>query len=163
MKLLILGAAGQISRLLITRLLKETDHELVLLARNATQRLKNVNCPSVSLIDGDFSSPCLLHKAMKDVDAVYLNSMGKSEESRLIRTSMEANKVNKIIGATILGIHDEVEGAFGKWNTRMVGKQRIQAQVDSVAVFEHSELDYTMLRLTWLYNDSSNHHYDITH
>jgi uncharacterized protein YbjT (DUF2867 family) len=37
MKLLILGAAGQISRLLITRLLKETDHELVLLARNATQ------------------------------------------------------------------------------------------------------------------------------
>jgi hypothetical protein len=163
MKLLILGAAGQISRLLITRLLKETDHELVLLARNSTQRLKNVNCPRVSLIDGDFSSPSLLHKAMKDVDAVYLNSMGKSEESQLIRTSMEANKVNKIIGATILGIYDEVEGAFGKWNTRMVGKQWIQAQVDSVTVFEQSELDYTMLRLTWLYNDSSNHHYDITH
>ncbi len=163
MRLLILGAAGQISRLLITRLLKETDTELVLLARHATQRLKNISSNRVTLINGYFSEPTLLNDAMKNIDAVYLNSMGKARESQLIRTAMEANKVNKIIGATILGIYGEVEGAFGRWNTRMVGKLRIQAQADSVTVFEQSELDYTMLRLTWLYNNSSNRNYDITH
>ncbi|MCA6067742.1 KR domain-containing protein [Chryseobacterium sp. RG1] len=42
MKILILGAAGQIGRMLTKDLLEQTDNELVLFARNASQRL-NIN------------------------------------------------------------------------------------------------------------------------
>jgi saccharopine dehydrogenase-like NADP-dependent oxidoreductase len=40
MKILILGAVGQISRMLTERLLNETDAEIVLYARSAHSRLK---------------------------------------------------------------------------------------------------------------------------
>jgi len=39
MKILILGAAGEIGRMLTKDLLKQTDYELVLYTRNASKRL----------------------------------------------------------------------------------------------------------------------------
>ncbi|MFB9134502.1 NAD(P)H-binding protein [Vibrio olivae] len=163
MKILILGSAGRISRLLIQRLLNETDHQLVLLARNANSRLRHFHSNRVKLVDGDFTNRELLACAMNGVDAIYLNSMGKAKESEIIRDTMLANNIKRIIGATILGIYNEVKGPFGDWNKRMVGVNRIQAQADSVAVYEESSLDYTMLRLTWLYDAVETTKYDTTH
>ncbi|MCK2005867.1 hypothetical protein MZM54_31555 [[Brevibacterium] frigoritolerans] len=40
MKILILGAAGQISRILTDKLIKETNHDIVLYARQGDYRLK---------------------------------------------------------------------------------------------------------------------------
>lgn len=52
MKILILGAAGQIGRMVTTKLLEETEHQVILYARNAhlslnasvPGRVENVNC-----------------------------------------------------------------------------------------------------------------------
>ena len=72
MKILILGAVGQISLMLTERLLDETDGEIVLYARSAHSRLK-VTSKRVEIISGDFQEKSKLVSGMSGVDVVYLN------------------------------------------------------------------------------------------
>lgn len=163
MKILILGAAGQISRMVENNLLVETEAELVLYARNATSRISLSGATREKTIDGDFSNQLALLEAMEGVDAVYLNDMGNPKAIASILDIMKKNNVKKIIGATILGIYDEVVGDFGRWNNRMLGNStRYQDQKDSAKLIEESGLDFTLLRLTWLYNQAGNESYAYT-
>lgn len=163
MKILILGAAGQIAQLVTKDLLKESNHELVLFARNASRRLNNYQDDRVTLIDGDFNDRTTLQDAMKGIDLIYLNDMGDSKAIKNIIETMKEQNVNKIIGASILGIYDEVTGKFGEWNNQMIGhSQRLDEQKLSAKTIENSGLSYTLLRLTWLYNDNNDEDYALT-
>lgn len=163
MKVLILGAAGQIASLLRDNLLEKTDNTLVLYARNAHQRLTMKDETREKVVEGDFLDEGALKEALSDVDAVYLNDMGNTEAVKAIIKVMEASQVKRLIGASILGIYNEVGGAFGKWNHAMIGTSpRMQAQKDSAKAVENAELDYTLLRLTWLYNEDGNEKYTLT-
>jgi len=122
MKILILGAAGQIGRMLTKDLLEQTDHGLILYARNASRRLKDAESNRVSLVDGDFTNYHHLIKAMNGVNAIYLNDMNSKEGVQAIVKAMKDTSNKRIIVASILGIYDEVPGAFGNWNRRMVGE-----------------------------------------
>lgn len=162
MKILILGAAGQISQLLTKNLLEQTDYELVLYARNASRRLKNAESRRVSIMDGDFTNYDALIKAMKGIDAMYLNDMNSKEGIQTIVKAMKDTGKKRIIVASILGIYDEVPGAFGKWNLRMVGARGIQHHKETTSLVEIPDLDYTILRLTWLYDQEGNRRYQLT-
>ncbi|CAM4038180.1 hypothetical protein SAMN06265348_101452 [Pedobacter westerhofensis] len=162
MNILILGAAGQIARLLTDQLINQTDHQIILFARNGQQRLKVTNPERVKIVDGDFKDTELLKTAMKDVDIIYLNSMGDVKAVSSIVTAMDAAGIDRIIAASILGIYDEVPGAFGKWNKKMVGNEQIRKQADSVSQLEIDQLNYTILRLTWLYNKAGKTNYMLT-
>lgn len=151
MKILILGASGQIGRILTDYLLEQTNHELVLFARNADQRLKLNDVSRETTVNGDFRDYDTLVEAMKDVDFIYLNDMNSLEGVKSVVSAMKETGVNRIVVASILCIYDEVPGAFGEWNRRMVGDDAIQLQKETVAMIERPELDYTILRLTWLY------------
>ncbi|MBT1712360.1 NAD(P)H-binding protein [Fulvivirgaceae bacterium PWU5] len=162
MKILILGAAGQIGKLVTDYLLEQTNHQLVLYARNAGVRL-NVKEPArVNLVDGDFSDQDKLMAAMKTVDFVYLNDMNSRAGVRNIVTAMKETGVKRIAVASILGIYDEVPGAFGAWNRKMVGDSGIRKHKETAAMIETPELDYTILRLTWLYDKDANKNYMLT-
>lgn len=52
---LILGAAGQISQMLITNLLNDTDFNLKLYGRNLSNRISVKDVSRETVIDGDFS------------------------------------------------------------------------------------------------------------
>lgn len=163
MKLLILGAAGQIAGLLRDNLLKETDDSLVLYARNAHQRLAIKDETREKIVEGDFLDEAALKEALTGVDTVYLNDMGNTEAVKTIIKAMKESQVNRFIGATILGIYNEVGGAFREWNQKMIGSSpRMQAQIDSAKAVENAGLDYTLLRLTWLYNEAGNENYSLT-
>ncbi|MFJ7978388.1 NAD(P)H-binding protein [Peribacillus sp. NPDC096379] len=164
MKVLILGAVGQIARMLRNELLNKTDHSIVLYARNAYKRL-NVNDDNREVIyDGDFKDRDKLIHAMKDVDLVYINDMGDDKSTKTIINAMNDAGIRRVIAASVLGIYDEVPGAFGEWNKRMIGgSPRMQSQIESARLLENSKLDYTLLRLTWLYNENRNTKYMITH
>jgi nucleoside-diphosphate-sugar epimerase len=162
MKILILGAAGQVSKILTDYLLKQTNHTVVLYARNANRRLKAKDSSRVTLVDGDFKDHHALVAAMKGVDVVYVNDMNDRQNTKSILNATKDSGLKRIIVASILGIYDEVQGAFGKWNLRMVGASGIQRHKENVLLVETSELDYTILRLTWLYNDSGNKNYLVT-
>ncbi|WP_158829825.1 NAD(P)H-binding protein [Mucilaginibacter lacusdianchii] len=162
MNILILGAAGQIARVLTTDLLSQTDHRLILYARNARQRLQEENTDRISIVEGDFKDPNRLSQAMQGVDLVYVNAMSDTDGLRTILETMNKHRVKRLIGVSILGIYDEVPGAFGAWNKRMVGSQRIQLQAENAKLVEDSGLEYTILRLTWLYNQRNNRNYTLT-
>jgi len=162
MKILILGAAGQIGRILTDYLLEQTNYELILYAKNAGKRLE-LKVPSrKTIIDGDFKDYDKLVSAMKGVDVVYVNDMGDKENTKVIVKAMHKTGLKRIIVASILGIYDEVPGAFGRWNLQMVGANGVQRHKDSVALVEVPDLDHTILRLTWLYNQNGNKKYNLT-
>lgn len=79
-----------------------------------------------------------------------------------ILETMNERHVNRIIVASILGIYDEVPGAFGARNKSMVGASGIKKQAIHAAKLEKTDLDYTILRLTWLYNQNGNRNYRLT-
>ena len=162
MKMLILGAAGEISRMLTDLFLKQTDANVVLFARNAHARLSVTDRTRETLIDGDFKEDEKLKEAMPGVDVVYINSMGDKEAMLAIANAMKSTGIKRVVGATILGIYDEVPGAFGNWNRRMVGLGRIRQVAEATKVFEDAAFDYTLLRLTWLYNQEGNTNYMLT-
>jgi len=162
MKVLILGAAGAISRMMTDSLLQQTDAKLVLYARNAHGRLKVRDDGREILIDGDFKDEDKLKEAMRDVDIVYINAMDDKSAMLSIANAMKSAGIKRVIGATILGIYDEVPGAFGNWNKKMVGLGRIHQVAESTKVLEDPTFDYTLLRLTWLYNQERNTSYMVT-
>ncbi|MBS0941889.1 MULTISPECIES: NAD(P)H-binding protein [Leuconostoc] len=159
MNILILGAAGQISQQLTTRLLNETDTNLTLFARNAEKRLsmyKNNN--HVRLISGEFEDESLLAESMQGQDVVYANS---DRNMQPILAAMKKAGVKRIIIAGALSIYDEVGGAFGKWNRSMMGPTP-DSRKKMISDVENSGLDYTYMRMTWLYNQKDNVAYATT-
>jgi uncharacterized protein YbjT (DUF2867 family) len=163
MKVLILGAAGQIARMLRKELIKKPDYSIVLYARNGHQRLTINDDNREVIFDGDFKDKNKLIDAMKDVDLVYINDMGDDKSTKTIIDAMHDSGVRRVIAASVLGIYDEVPGAFGKWNKRMIGgSPRMHSQIESARILENSNLDYMLLRLTWLYNENGNIKYMIT-
>ena len=162
MKILILGAAGQVSRLLTAYLLDQTKYNLVLYARDARHRLRVSDPGREEVVDGDFLNLPILVKTMQGADAVYINDMSRKEATANILKAMKEAGVRRVIVASVLGIYDEVPCAFGKWNKRMVGSARIKLHQESAALVEIPDLDYTILRLTWLYNQEANKRYMLT-
>lgn len=163
MKVLILGAAGQISRRLLPLLLNETDHELILYARNGEQRLKEFSNHRVEIISGDFFDSETLEKAIQSADLVYLNEMRHIEVIKDIIHLMNRHEVKRFIGASILGIYDEVAGEFGEWNHQMLNPiPAVHDHKVSARLIEESTLAYTLLRITWLYNEAGNEAYAYT-
>ena len=71
MKILILGAAGQIARMLRHELINKTNHSIVLYARNGKKRLTINDDNREVIFDGDFKDKDKLIDAMKGVDVVY--------------------------------------------------------------------------------------------
>jgi nucleoside-diphosphate-sugar epimerase len=162
MKILILGAAGQIGKLLRNFLLEQTNHHLVLYARNASRRVKVKDQSREFIVDGDFVDHHKLVEAMTGVDFIYLNDMNSKEGVKNIVTAMKQTGVKRIVVASILGIYDEVPGAFGAWNRKMVGDSGIRKHKETVSLVEVPEFDYTILRLTWLYDENDNKKYLVT-
>lgn len=163
MNILILGAAGRIGKLLTADLLAQTPYNLVLYAKDANARLRAEKSERVEIVDGDFKDPDALSSAMNRVDIVYINDLGDDRSTATIIAAMKKAGVKRVIGASILGIYDEVPGEFGRWNKRMIGSSpRMQTQINSAHAIEESGLDYTLLRLTWLYDQDGNRDYVLT-
>lgn len=112
---LILGAAGQISQMLLTNLLNDTDFNLKLYSRNLPNRIDVKDVSRETAIDGDFSDEAKLVAAMENVDIIYLNSMESVANTETIVAAMKEAKVKRIIGATIVGIYDEFDGPLKEW------------------------------------------------
>ena len=162
---LILGANGQIARLVEERLLKEQpDVELTLFLRNS-KRLANLdNNDHVRIIEGDVENEKEVADAMHGQDIVYVAMVDHDHDNQITKNVIEAmkhNNVNRIISSNILGIYNEVPGEFGRWNHEQV-KSGLNAAIKSAELLEDSRLDYTIIRIPWL-NDRDEIKYTVTH
>ncbi|AXQ78789.1 NAD-dependent epimerase/dehydratase family protein [Streptococcus chenjunshii] len=163
--ILILGANGQISRLVIQRLLTEDSDHLTLFLRQSF-RLKNLaGSDRVTIVEGDIRQLQQLNQAMKNQDIVFLSTVDHDSDNRITKNVIEAmqkNGVNRVIAANVLGIYNEVGGEFGRWNKTTIGKAGLDSARRADDLLLNSGLGYTTLRLPWL-NDRAEIKYEVTH
>ncbi len=160
-KVAILGAAGQVSGYLIQDLLKQTSVRMNLLARNGKQRLHVTDSNREKIFDGDFNDEKSLLPAIKGVDLVYVDNMSSPQATQTIVKAMDDAGVSRIVCMNILGTRHEVPGKFGQWNQMMIGPS-ITKHAKTAKIVENSDLNYTNMRVTWLYNQDGNVEYEVT-
>lgn len=156
-----MGAAGEIARMLTDRLLAESDAELVLYGRNVSQRLALEENSRIKLVDGTFGESEKLEAALAGVDVVYLNSMSSPADTASVVQALEKAGVKRLLGATIAGVEDEVPYELATWTKNSLPASYIKGECDSAKIVRDSNLDYTLLRLTWLFNDESDREYEL--
>ncbi len=150
-KVLVLGANGAIAQHVITFLTTKGNIELTLFARDASP-IKQFET-SAKIIEGDVLNAHDLNEAIKGQDIVYANLSGAVDKmAKEIVSVMEANNVKRLIFVASLGIYKEVAGKFGEWNDRMIGSDLIPYR-KAADVIEKSDLDYTLVRPSWLTNN----------
>ncbi len=162
---LILGAYGQIARIVEERLLQEQpDTHLTLYLRNSSRLDYLADNPRVTIVDGDIHNTAILDKAMKGQDIVYISNVDHDPdqaETRDVIAAMKENDVKRVIATNILGIYNEVGGEFGRWNAEVVGQAGIESAAKADELLEHSGLVWTTMRLPWL-NDRDEVKYALT-
>ncbi|TGE22713.1 SDR family oxidoreductase [Hymenobacter metallicola] len=151
-KVLILGAHGQIARVATQLFLAETDAKLRLYLR-AAHRLPNPDPRRVHIVEGDVNDEAKLRAVLAGQDVVYANLAGEDlaqQVSHLV-AAMKATGVQRLIFISAIGIYNEVTGNFGEWNKQTLGNilERYRQASD---IIEASDLNYTILRPTWLTN-----------
>lgn len=164
-KVLILGANGQIARLVEERLLKEQpDVELTLFLRNPSRLATLTNNDRVTVVDGDVENAADVDAAMKGQEIVYVAMVDHDTDNKITKNVIEAmnnHGVKRVISSNILGIYNEVPGEFGRWNHQQVS-WGLQAAINADQLLKDSGLDYTTIRIPWL-NDHDEVKYTITH
>lgn len=150
-KVLILGANGQIAKIVSHDLLSEDIDQRLFLRRSS--RLTTKNPKKQEIIEGDALNQADLEVAMKDVDIVYANLAGEIiEEAKLVVSAMKKTGVKRLIWISTLGIYDEVPGNYGKWNHQQLDGGYLETYAEAAKIIEASELYYTIIRPAWLDN-----------
>lgn len=152
-RIIILGANGQIARIVRQRLLKETDAQITLYLRNS-KRISDVNEQRENIIEGDVNDYAKLREAVSDHDIVYANLGGQFEPMvKNIVHAMNKDDVNRLIHVTGLGLYHEVPGEFGEWVEETVGSEIMDDTRRAAKVIEDSNINYTIIRAAYMNND----------
>lgn len=159
---LILGAAGQIGQLVTKNILEQTNLNVVLYGRNVSKRLNNLSDERVEFVDGDFDELSKLKQAMADVDMVYLSFVGWGDLTQNIVSMMDELGVTRYIAANIPDIYDEVEGPFKAQYQAHTKEIHTGGPQAAAKIIEASDLDYVILRITWLYDEPGNTNVHVT-
>lgn len=151
-KVLILGANGQIARLATAQLV-DAKADLRLFLRNAN-RLQSEKTGRAEIIDGDAANVADLTQAMVGADVIYANLAGHNieQQAKSVVAAMTQTGIKRLIWVSTLGIYDEVPGKFGQWNHQMLDDGYLPTYAAAAKVIETSELDYTIIRPAWLDN-----------
>ena len=159
--ILILGAAGEIARMLTANLLEKSDWNLVLYGRNLSSRLNLPKTERIRIVEGNFEEEEKMTKSMVGSDFVYLNAMENRDHIKHIIASMNQAGVQRLIAASMAGIENEVPDPLASWTKANLPQSYIQGEIDSANEVKASNLDYTLLRLTWLYNNPDRLDYEL--
>lgn len=149
-KVLVLGAAGQIARWVISMLANNADIQLTLYLRHVG-KLGASKPKNAQIVQGDVLKMDQLNLTMAGQDIVYANLSGEDIDTQAanIVKAMKAAEIKRLIFVASLGIYDEVPGKFGAWNRREIADYLPPFRRAADAI-EASGLDYTILRPAWL-------------
>jgi nucleoside-diphosphate-sugar epimerase len=132
-KVLILGANGQLARNTTRVLLRDTDARLTLYLRRAS-RLSNPDRQRVRIVEGDVLDCSALEASLNGQDVVDANLAGDMRtQAEQIVAAMHATGVRRLIFISSMGIYGEV---LGERYRSVLDPYR-----DSAAVIEASDLD----------------------
>jgi uncharacterized protein YbjT (DUF2867 family) len=114
MKVLVLGAGGQIARWVIEMLAGSEDIRMTLYLRHAP-KLKGKTPSSAKIVEGDVLDRKKLDPAIAGQDVVYANLTGDDleQQAKSIIASMKESGVARLIFIASLGIYDEIPANSG--------------------------------------------------
>ena len=159
----ILGAAGQITQKLTATLLTYTDMHLTLYGRQLSTRLhpEILEHERVTVIEGSFQNPAKLEEAVTNAEIVFVGAMESGSDMAAIVKALSRKNVRRVIGLSMAGLSGEFPAALEKWTFDSLPISYVQGERQARNVLRESNLNYTILRLTWLYNDSENTNYEL--
>lgn len=159
----ILGAAGQIAQKLIATLLTYTDMHLTLYGRQLSTRLhpEILEHERVTVIEGSFQNPAKLEQAVTNAEIVFVGAMEAGSDMASIVKALSRKNVRRVIGLSMAGLSGEFPAALEKWTFDNLPISYVQGERQARNVLRESNLNYTILRLTWLYNDPENTNYEL--
>lgn len=159
----ILGAAGQIAQKLTATLLTNTDMHLTLYGRQLSTRLhpEILEHERVTVIEGSFQNPAKLEQAVTNAEIVFVGAMESCSDMASIVKALSRKNVRRVIGLSMAGLSGEFPAALEKWTFDNLPISYVQGERQARNVLRESNLNYTILRLTWLYNDPENTNYEL--
>ena len=159
----ILGAAGQIAQKLTATLLTYTDMHLTLYGRQLSTRLhpEILEHERVTVIEGSFQNPAKLEQAVTNAEIVFVSAMESGSDMASIVKALSRKNVRRVIGLSMAGLSGEFPAALEKWTFDSLPISYVQGERQARNVLRESNLNYTILRLTWLYNDPENTNYEL--
>ena len=159
----ILGAAGQIAQKLTATLLTYTDMHLTLYGRQLSTRLhpEILEHERVTVIEGSFQNPAKLEQAVTNSEIVFVGAMESGSDMASIVKALSRKNVRRVIGLSMAGLSGEFPAALEKWTFDNLPISYVQGERQAHNVLRESNLNYTILRLTWLYNDPENTNYEL--
>ena len=159
----ILGAAGQIAQKLTATLLTYTDMHLTLYGRQLSSRLhpEILEHERVTVIEGSFQNPAKLEQAVTNAEIVFVGAMEAGSDMASIVKALSRKNVRRVIGLSMAGLSGEFPAALEKWTFDNLPISYVQGERQARNVLRESNLNYTILRLTWLYNDPENTNYEL--
>lgn len=159
----ILGAAGQIAQKLTATLLTYTDMHLTLYGRQLSTRLhpEILEHERVTVIEGSFQNPAKLEQAVTNAEIVFVGAMESGSDMASIVKALSRKNVRRVIGLSMAGLSREFPAALEKWTFDNLPISYVQGERQARNVLRESNLNYTILRLTWLYNDPENTNYEL--
>ena len=159
----ILGAAGQIAQKLTATLLTYTDMHLTLYGRQLSTRLhpEILEHERVTVIEGSFQNPAKLEQAVTNAEIVFVGAMEAGSDMASIVKALSRKNVRRVIGVSMAGLSGEFPAALEKWTFDNLPISYVQGERQARNVLRESNLNYTILRLTWLYNDPENTNYEL--
>lgn len=161
-KYVILAATGQIGQLTTQYLLDNSDADLVLFGHHADQRLSKFASDRVTFVDGDLKDASELTKAFTGADAVFLAYVATPDIVKPMINVLDQAGIKRFIAISVPDVYQEVAGPFQAWYREHTGLVWQTNYVDTVDAIENSDLDYVILRTTWLYNDATKTAVDVT-
>ena len=159
----ILGSAGQIAQRLTATLLTYTDMHITLYGRQLSTRVhpEILEHERITVIEGFFQNPKKLEEAVKNTEVVFLSAMETGSDMAAIVKALSRQNIRRIIGLSIAGLSGEFPKELEKWIFDNLPISYVQGERQARNVLRESNLNYTILRLPWLYNDMENTNYEL--
>ena len=158
---LIIGATSLMGETAAKYFLNKTDDNITLMARYTD--LLTIDEKRERVFQGDIIDEEILNDAMKGIDVVVVAL--DSNEERLIQKiidAMDREGIKRFLFLTSMGICNEIpitSGASGN-----LTEERILAPYQQVVdVIESSDLNYTIIRPSWLDDGKDVDNYEIVH
>lgn len=148
-KVLIIGATGTIGSAVRETLLRETDDQLTLFARQ-TGRLTASDRETV--VAGNVMQDADLDQAIQGQDAVFVALSGNlGQFAQKIVAAMDRQQVSRLLFITSMGIYDEIPASVGR-SGNLSHNPVLQTYRNAADVVEGSDLNYTVIRPGWFTN-----------
>lgn len=165
-RLLILGANGQIARIVRKDLLGKAEgagcRVQVTDYLRKPDRLQVIDPGRERVVDGDVNDyPALLAAAQgQDLVLADLGGWFEPMAANVVR-AMDHAGVGRLIWITGLGLYHEVPGEFGRWVEESCGHEVMEDTRRAARIIEGSDLDYTIIRAAYM-DDRPDRDYELT-